>query len=97
MRTWTWSSVDEVLREHAVDLRRGLPTATECGVPSGRSGGGICAAAGHTHDATPASARTQAGASAPVPAVIAASMRCAIALPVKPTSACSSAGLPCVT
>ena len=36
-------------------------------------------------------------ASAPVPAAMAASMRCAIARPVNPTSACSSAGLPCVT
>ena len=45
--------------------------------------------------------RVQVGAhalaSAPVPAAMAASMRCAIARPVKPTSACSSAGLPCAT
>ena len=80
------------------ELERGLQVGGALGLEV--RGAGVALLRGGGLDQR-ADLRVQAGAhalaSAPVPAAMAASMRCAIARPVKPTSACSSAGLPCVT
>ena len=86
------------LLHRPAELERGLQVGGALGLEVGRAG---LVLAGERDLEQRADLRVQAGAhalaSAPVPAAMAASMRWAIARPVKPTSACSSAGLPCVT
>ena len=85
------------LLDRPAELERHLQVRGALGLEVGRGGLVVGGERGDERADLRVDAGAHALASAPVPAAMAASMRWAIARPVKPTSACSSAGLPCAT